>query len=105
MSVPAADAGDARDPTLGRRDGDGLEFEGPTPLRVLDGDERVGHRVLAQLRAHGGTAAGSVDLVDGRLRLSLDEPVRGVAPGQTVVLYDPAGDFVIGAGTVVRTGG
>jgi tRNA-specific 2-thiouridylase len=62
-------------------------------------------RTLAQLRAHGGTAAGSVDLVDGRLRLSLDEPVRGVAPGQTVVLYDPAGDFVIGAGTVVRTGG
>ena len=50
-------------------------------------------RTVAQLRAHGGTVRGSADLVDGRIRLTLDEPVRAVAPGQTVVLYD-AGDRV-----------
>jgi tRNA-specific 2-thiouridylase len=72
-------------------------------------------RVQAQLRAHGGTVGGSADLVDGELRLSLDGPTRGVAPGQTVVLYGgvgldaPSGDphadqYVMAAGTIVRTG-
>ncbi len=71
-------------------------------------------RVQAQLRAHGGTVGGSADLVGGSLRLSLDRPARGVAPGQTVVLYGGAGadaaagtptadQFVIAAGTIVRT--
>jgi tRNA-specific 2-thiouridylase len=59
-------------------------------------------RTVAQLRAHGGVVRGSADLVDGRIRLSLDEPIRGVAPGQTVVLYDAGDDYVIGAGTIVR---
>ena len=40
--------------------------------------------------------------MDGRIRLTLDEPIRAVAPGQTVVLYDAADDYVIGAGTIVR---
>lgn len=61
-------------------------------------------RTVAQLRAHGGVVAGSVDLVDGRLRLMFDAPLRGVAPGQTVVLYDPRNTFVLGAATVVGTG-
>ena len=84
---------------------------------VFPGGRRPGFpvRVQAQLRAHGGTVGGSADLVDGELRLSLDAPARGVAPGQTVVLYggaglnEPAGDpdadqFVIAAGTIGRTG-
>ncbi len=73
-------------------------------------------RVQAQLRAHGGTVGGSADLVDGTLRLSLDQAARGVAPGQTMVLYGgatpdaasagPAADqYVLAAGTIVRTGG
>ena len=49
-------------------------------------------RTVAQLRAHGGMAKGSADLVDGRIRLTLDEPIRAVAPGQTVVLYDDGND-------------
>jgi tRNA-specific 2-thiouridylase len=72
-------------------------------------------RVQAQLRAHGETVGGSADLVDGELRLSLEQPTRGVAPGQTVVLYGGVGlpgpsggphpdQFVIAAGTIVRTG-
>ncbi len=59
-------------------------------------------RTVAQLRAHGGSVRGSADLVDGRIRLTLDEPIRGVAAGQTVVLYDSDDDYVIGAGTIVR---
>ena len=72
-------------------------------------------RAQVQLRAHGGTVGGSADLVEGELQLCLDEPSRGVAPGQTVVLYGadgalgPAGapradQFVVAAGTIVRTG-
>ena len=34
----------------------------------------------------------------------LDEPMRGIAPGQTVVLYDPTDTFAYGAATIVRTG-
>ncbi len=60
-------------------------------------------RGVAQLRAHGGTVAGSTDLVDGRLRVLLDAPARGIAPGQTVVLYDESDTDVVAAGTIVRT--
>jgi tRNA-specific 2-thiouridylase len=61
-------------------------------------------RAEAQLRAHGGTVGATADLVDDRLRVVLDRPMRGVAPGQTVVLYDPSGTFVHGAATIVGTG-
>ncbi len=61
-------------------------------------------RTVAQVRAHGGTVGASADLVDGRLRVMLDQPMRGIAPGQTVVLYDPTGSFAHGAATIVRTG-
>ena len=61
-------------------------------------------RTVVQLRAHGGMAVGSADLVDGRIRVTLDEPIRAVAPGQTVVLYDDSNHYVIGAGTIIRTG-
>ncbi len=61
-------------------------------------------RTVAQVRAHGGNVPASVDLVDGHLRLSLDHTLRGIAPGQTVVLYDENNEYVIGAGTIVRTG-
>ena len=53
-------------------------------------------RRVAQLRAHGGTVPASADLVDGRLRVLLETPARGVAPGQTVVLYDPTDTDVLG---------
>ncbi|MET3803747.1 tRNA-specific 2-thiouridylase [Nakamurella sp. UYEF19] len=61
-------------------------------------------RTVAQVRAHGGNVEASVDLVDGHLRLTLDETIRGIAPGQTVVLYDESDTFVIGAGTIIRAG-
>jgi tRNA-uridine 2-sulfurtransferase len=60
---------------------------------------------VAQVRAHGGLGAGVAEWADGELRLSLREPLAGVAPGQTLVLYrpDPAGDVVLGSATITRT--
>lgn len=57
-----------------------------------------------QVRAHGGVADGVAQLRDGRLVVELRAPLRGVAPGQTMVLYrpDPQGDEVIGSATICR---
>ncbi|NNG36612.1 tRNA 2-thiouridine(34) synthase MnmA [Nakamurella aerolata] len=60
-------------------------------------------RVRAQLRAHGATVPADAELVDGGLRVRLDEPARGIAPGQTVVLYDEADDAVLAAATITGT--
>ena len=57
----------------------------------------------AQVRAHGGVAAGTAACTDGRLHVNLRTPLRGVAPGQTMVIYrpDPEGDEVIASATIV----
>ncbi len=55
----------------------------------------------AQLRAHGGESEVVAELVDGELRVDFAEPVRGVAPGQAVVLYD--GTRVVGSATIAST--
>ncbi|WP_367124064.1 tRNA 2-thiouridine(34) synthase MnmA [Streptomyces phytohabitans] len=57
----------------------------------------------AQLRAHGGeTEVTAEPVADGReLRVRFAEPVRGVAPGQAVVLYD--GTRVVGSATIAST--
>ncbi|MGC0374654.1 tRNA U34 2-thiouridine synthase MnmA/TrmU [Streptomyces sp. SAI-229] len=55
----------------------------------------------AQLRAHGGETEVTAELVDGSLEVSFAEPVRGVAPGQAIVLYD--GTRVVGSATIAST--
>ncbi|MDV3127120.1 tRNA 2-thiouridine(34) synthase MnmA [Mycobacterium sp. 21AC1] len=57
-----------------------------------------------QVRAHGGIADVVAELRDGHLAVTLRTPLRGVAPGQTLVLYrpDPAGDEVIASATIAR---
>jgi tRNA-specific 2-thiouridylase len=57
-----------------------------------------------QVRAHGGIADGVAELRDGQLRVDLRAALRGVAPGQTMVLYrrDPDGDEVIASATITR---
>ncbi|WP_062205706.1 tRNA 2-thiouridine(34) synthase MnmA [Streptomyces sp. NBRC 109706] len=60
-------------------------------------------RYTAQLRAHGAETPVSAELVDGELRVAFDAPVRGVAPGQAVVLYD--GSRVVGSATIAATTG
>ena len=63
-------------------------------------------RCVAQVRAHGGLAAAEVGTGPDRLTVRLDEPLRGVAPGQTVALYRPDpgdGDLVLGSATITAT--
>ena len=57
-----------------------------------------------QVRAHGGIADAVAELRDGTLVVALRAPLRGVAPGQTMVLYRPdaEGDEVIGSATIAR---
>jgi tRNA-specific 2-thiouridylase len=57
--------------------------------------------VHAQVRAHGVPLPARARLSGDRLVVDLDEPVRGLAAGQAVVLYD--GTRVIGSATVDAT--
>jgi tRNA-specific 2-thiouridylase len=57
---------------------------------------------VVQVRAHGGTADAVATVRDGSVAVDLRVPLRGVAPGQTLVLYrpDPEGDEVLGSATI-----
>lgn len=57
-----------------------------------------------QVRAHGGICAAVAEVRDGQLVAELRSPLRGVAPGQTMVLYvpDASGDEVVASATIVR---
>jgi tRNA-specific 2-thiouridylase len=57
--------------------------------------------VLAQVRAHGDPVPAFARVDSGRLLVDLCVPIRGLAPGQAVVIYD--GTRVIGSATVDRT--
>jgi tRNA-specific 2-thiouridylase len=56
---------------------------------------------LAQVRAHGHPVAATAWCEGDTLVVELAEPLRGVAPGQAVVLYD--GDAVLGSATIDAT--
>jgi tRNA-specific 2-thiouridylase len=60
---------------------------------------------VAQVRAHGSTAEAVASVEDGVLRVRLTDGLRGVAPGQAVVLYRPdaGGDVVLGSATIAAT--
>lgn len=60
---------------------------------------------VAQVRAHGETTPAVAELVADELFVQLRSPLRGVARGQTVVLYrpDPDGDEVLGSATIADT--
>ena len=78
--------------------GDHVRWCGPAP----EGTVRVG----AQIRAHGEEVPATAYLDHGaggvrRLNVRLDLGVRGVAPGQSVVLYD--GTRVLGSATIADT--
>ncbi|WP_425604838.1 tRNA 2-thiouridine(34) synthase MnmA [Actinomycetospora termitidis] len=57
--------------------------------------------VTVQVRAHGGVAPAAVEVRDDGLSVALGAPLRGVAPGQAVVVYD--GDRVLGSATIAAT--
>ena len=73
---------------------DHVRWCGPAP----EGEVRVG----AQLRAHGEEHPATARMEGEELVVRLDARTRGVAPGQSVVLYD--GTRVVGSGTIARTG-
>ncbi len=56
---------------------------------------------LAQVRAHGEPVPATAHVSDGTVRVSLHRPIRGVAPGQALVLYDDT--RVVGAATIAST--
>ena len=63
----------------------------------------VGDPVGVQVRAHGAEVPARVRSVSADLvEVELDEPVRGVATGQTLTLY--TGSRVLGASTITATG-
>jgi tRNA-specific 2-thiouridylase len=111
--------------TLGQRRGIGLPGGGPKRYVVdIDheqaivkvGDEsllsvaamvvgRVGWAhvavdgpVLVQCSAHGDAQAASVMSIGDTVEVSWAEPQRRVAPGQSVVFYDPSNARVLGGG-------
>lgn len=69
------------------------------PVVHVDWDGLV--ECTAQVRAHGGTASAVAEVVDGTVRVTLREPLRGVAPGQAVVLYRD--DVVLASATITGT--
>ncbi len=86
--------------TIGTRDllgvdhvrGDHARWCGPPPV----GERRLG----AQVRAHGEEYAATVTRDGDEVDVRLDDRVRGVAPGQSVVLYD--GTRVVGSATIAE---
>lgn len=60
---------------------------------------------VIQVRAHGGTAEAVAEADEDAIRVQLRQPLRGVAPGQAIVLYcpDAAGDLVLGSGLISAT--
>ncbi|HJE51403.1 MAG TPA: tRNA 2-thiouridine(34) synthase MnmA [Tessaracoccus flavescens] len=57
-------------------------------------------RGFAQYRAHGIPQPATIEVTDGAMTVALDEPASGVAPGQTVVVYD--GDRVVGSAVIAE---
>ena len=55
----------------------------------------------AQLRAHGDVHGCVAEVVDDELVVTFTDRPRGIAPGQTVVLYDA--DVVVGSATIRAT--
>ncbi|MGC4175146.1 tRNA 2-thiouridine(34) synthase MnmA [Demequina sp.] len=57
-------------------------------------------RCEVQVRAHGSTTAASAVVSGDRVTVTLDEPMRGVAAGQSLVIYQ--GTRVLGQATIAR---
>lgn len=62
------------------------------------GSDLAGREVAVQIRAHGTPVPAVVTSDGGRLVSRLSEPLRGVAAGQSIVVYD--GTRVLGQATV-----
>jgi tRNA-specific 2-thiouridylase len=68
------------------------------------GDENLvlASEVLVQGSAHGARSAARVERNGDTHRIVWSRPTRRIAPGQTVVFYDPTDTFVLGGGIVTE---
>lgn len=113
--------------TIGQRKGLGVAFGEPRFVVRIDRDTKqvvIGHRedlarteleadrlnwlvpnlpsrieCNAMIRYRHQAAPAVAETIDGKLRVTFDEPQFGVAPGQAVVLYD--GNRVLGGGWIL----
>jgi tRNA-specific 2-thiouridylase len=77
------------------------ELEGIRP--TWTGSPRLERwRGFAQVRAHGEALPAWFSATGDAVRVVLDRPAHGIAPGQAVVCYE--GDRVIGSATISATG-
>jgi len=74
--------------------GDHARWCGPAPEGIVS--------VGAQVRAHGEEVPATAWADGDHVEVRLERRIRGVAPGQSVVLYD--GTRVIGSATIASTG-
>ena len=77
-----------------------LRRSGEVQLRA-HGEVQLRAHGEVQLRAHGEVYPCQACLDGDALRITLREPARGVATGQTAVLY--AADTVLGSATITAT--
>ena len=110
LSVPAPDGRPrfvlsvepaARRVTVGPREALAVTMVRVGPPTWCGPDVGLPRRAVAQLSAHGEPVPCTAASHDGGLVVALDEPVHGVAPGQTVVLYQ--GDRALGSATVTSS--
>jgi tRNA-specific 2-thiouridylase len=73
-------------------DARGLRWCGPPPAGPV--------RCRVQIRAHGDAVPCTATYGGDSIEITVDRPLRAVAPGQAAVLYD--GDRVIGSATIER---
>lgn len=81
------------------------ELVGRTPVFTSGKTPSGPIECAVQVRAHGETADAVAELVGDELVVRLRVALRGVAPGQTLVLYrpDPDGDEVLGSAVIAAT--
>lgn len=73
-------------------------IEGIRPTWALASPRLGSWRGFVQVRAHGAALPCEVEADATGVRMVLDEPAFGIAPGQAAVTYD--GDLVVGASTI-----
>ena len=74
-------------------EGDHLRWCGPVPTGVVE--------LGVQVRAHGEELPAEVEVGEDTLVVRLRSRARGIAPGQSVVLYE--GTRVVGSASITRT--
>ena len=73
-------------------------IEGIRPTWAVASPRFGSWRGLVQVRAHGAAMPAQIEADAHGVRVTLDEPAFGIAPGQAAVLYD--GDLVVGSATI-----